>query len=272
MNMKGSITAIVPTNTHILLLRASSKRWRDSWLVQAFTVPDNQRPTENGKGHLRLTHEGTLYEEQIFAVIRNSVIDPITGAINVKLLARRLPPDSHLDFRPICIDLTLEKSTNDVSPITINQHYALVKGKVPTGFCHEFYDISDDGYARGFLAWDHSDGCTPSLRSGSLSVVKFTIDATQDRCVAVLTGRFRVSDVELKNTIVSPLHWTDKVGALFDGVRGRLSYVKSRYSDNPAIVVVDIEYVCGLYCKHYMYCQPGVSMASFDAPEWGDPA
>ena len=47
--------------------------------------------------------------------------------------------------------------------------------------------------------------------------------------------------MELKNTIVSPLHWTDKVGALFDGVRGRLSYVKSRYSDNPAIVVVDIE-------------------------------
>jgi hypothetical protein len=242
--VKGSVAAIVPTNTHIILFRKFPKRWADPCLlVQAFTIPDNQCPVEKEKGHLRLTHEGILYDKRVFAVIRNSVVDPITGAINVKLLARHqgsLGADGlHLDFEPICIDLTLEKSPDDVLPITINQHYVLVKGDVPTNFFREFYDVSDDGYARGFFAWDHAHRDTPRRGRLNVSVVKFTIDATQDRCVVDLCRRFRVSDVE-NDTIVSPLlQWMEEV--LFDGVRGRLSYVENRYSDNQAVVIVDIE-------------------------------
>ena len=65
-------------------------------------------PVENGKGELRLTHEGIFSsDEMVFAVIRNSVVDPITGAISVKLLGRRSGCRVFQAIR--CIDLTLDK-------------------------------------------------------------------------------------------------------------------------------------------------------------------
>jgi hypothetical protein len=52
--VKGSVAAIVPTNTHIILFRKFPKRWADPCLlVQAFTIPDNQCPVEKEKGHQR---------------------------------------------------------------------------------------------------------------------------------------------------------------------------------------------------------------------------
>ena len=240
LDPENGFIVIVPTSTHVILLQdfAKDSSMEPCIVVQAFTVPDDQRPVENGKGHFRLSHEGIFSsDETVFEIIRNSVVDPNTGAINVRLLARRI--QSH-GFRATCIDLTLDKpSLNNVSPITIDRHSVLIKGDVPThdflAFCNEYYDTSDDGYARGLFTQDHR--CTPTKSSG---VVKFMIDATQDHCMAVLS---QFSSVEWDTTVVPPEPGSSPQdgSVLWDGVRGRLSYVDNKNSDGQAIVVVDIE-------------------------------
>ena len=208
-------------------------------LVQAFVVPGDQRHVENGKGELRLSHEGILSSDKdSFVVIRNSVVNPITGDISVKILERYT--HSHA-FQPSCIDLTLHKpAQNDVSPITISQHPVLIQGDAPTrddpgilGRCPNFYnfDVSDDGYARGWFSQSHR--CSPNKTPDA---VKFTIDATQDHCVAVLN---QLSSAEW-GTIMNPaLH--GGVSVVLDSVRGRLSYVENKHWGGRAIVVVDLE-------------------------------
>ena len=227
----------MPTNTHVIILRDLTNEWRDPCiLVQAFTIPDHQRPVENGKGELRLSHEGIFSSDKtVIAVIRNSVVDPITGAISVKLLEQHL---GDRDFQATaCIDLTLDKpSPDDVSPITIGRQPVLIKGDAPThdyiGFCHEYYDISDDGYARGLFMLHRHCSSTESF-----GVVKFTIDATQDPCVAVLS---QFSGTEWDAVFPVEYFSLENASAL-DGVRGRLSYVNNQDSDDQAIIVVDIE-------------------------------
>jgi hypothetical protein len=79
---------IVPTNMHVIILQDLTNEWgMPCTVVQAFTIPGDQRPVEHGKGQLRLSHEGIFSsDDTVFAVIRNSVVDPITGAISMKLL------------------------------------------------------------------------------------------------------------------------------------------------------------------------------------------
>ena len=70
-------------------------------LVQAFTVPDDQHPVENGDGEIRLSHVGIHSgDKTVFAVIRNPVVDSITGAISVKLLERPSECPSYYLHRP----------------------------------------------------------------------------------------------------------------------------------------------------------------------------
>ena len=202
-----------------------------------------------GYGSLLATHPGSLSHEGIFssdnvilAVIRNPVVDPITGAIRVRLLERH--GLSH-GFRATCIDLTLDKPSPDVVvlPITIDQHCILIKGGVPIqeylACCHEECDISGDGYARGLMA--RSRHCSHGRTHGSANfgIVKFTIDATQDRCVAVLS---QFSGVEW-DTIGLPFKNSppENDSVLLDGVRERLCYVTNKDADDQVIVVVNIE-------------------------------
>ena len=228
------------TNTHLILLQVfcGQQPGPGCWVVQAFTVPDDYRPVDNGKGELRLSHEGILSGgKEVFNVIRNSVVDPTTGDISVKILERYV--HAH-DFPHTCIDLTLHKpSQDDVSPITIDRHSVLIEGDAPTPgdswkLCRDCYDIDiSDGYARGWFTQDHS--CPPVE---SFDAVKFTIDATQDRCVAVLS---KFSGLEW-NTIVLPILRSspEKANVVLDSVRGKLSYVDKDYGRR-VIVVVDIE-------------------------------
>ena len=204
-------------------------------VVQAFTVPDDQHSVKDGKGTLYLSHEGVFSSDKnVVAVIRNSVVDPITGAISVKLLERH--PERKFYFQleaTDCIDLTLEKSsTDDVSPITIGRHPLLIKGEEPyfdrLGFCYEHLDISDDGYARGVFTY-----C--ALSSKNCGLMKVTIDATQDRCVVVLSPYVE------RDAILFPLLQFSCDRMLVDGVRGRMSYVQITSADSGVIVVVDIE-------------------------------
>ena len=230
---------IVLTNTHVILLHAFSAQWAGPCIVvQAFAVPDDQRPVENGKAHLRLSHEGIFSSDaDDFPVIRNSVVDPTTGAISVKLLERH--SECH-DFPATCIALTLAKpSPTNVSPITIDRHRILIKGEVPTHdyirSCHQWYDFdtSDDGYTRGWFTRSHRCSLIESF-----DVAIFTIDATQDRCVAILS---QFSSAEW-DAIVFPMYSSPvEVGMVLDSVTGRLSYVENKNLDDQAIVVVDIE-------------------------------
>ncbi|KAF8126277.1 hypothetical protein EV363DRAFT_1174348 [Boletus edulis] len=239
-------TQIVPTNTHVIVFHDFCRQWpsRDiDTLVQAFVVPDDPRPAEIGKNVLRLTHEGTIANrEMLFAIIQNSVADSTTGTSSIKFLERHRKYGS---FVSICTHLTLEKpSPDNVLPALIKRHHILLHGNVPFNgdltFCNAYYDITDDGYARGFFC-----RCTENRSHG---VVKFTIDATYDYCSADL-GRF--SRAGEWDDIVSPIdHFSGYANQrlLLDGVRGKLIYVDTdsqdehaNFVENAAIVVVEIE-------------------------------
>jgi len=228
----------VLTKTHVILLQLFYKGPEDHILVQAFTVLDDQRHVENGKGELRLSHEGIFSSDaDSFIVIRNSVVDPITGDIGVKILERHT---GCRVFPPTCLGLTLHKpSPDDVLPITFDRHPVLIKRDAThddpgiLGNWHGFdgFDTSDDGYARGWFKYTHRRSKTECLNAA-----KFTIDATQDRCVAVLS---QFSSAEWDAIMYPILHGKDNV--VLDSVRGRLSYVDNKDSGGQAIVVLDLE-------------------------------
>lgn len=211
-------------------------------MVQAFAVPDHERPVENGMGVLRLSHEGVFSSRRmVFAIIRNSIVDQATGAINVKLLERDWKYDG---FRSACINLTLQSSSDDVSPILIDRQHIVVEGNIlydrDLEFCNIYYDIADDGYARGLFT-----RCRSASSNSRYGVMKFSIDATQNRCVAVVSGFSRAREWD---KIVSPIDHLSDAGndnILLDCVRGRLSYIdKDNHGqdiENAAVVVVRIE-------------------------------
>ncbi|KAI9566574.1 hypothetical protein HD554DRAFT_2114908, partial [Boletus coccyginus] len=80
--------AVVPTGTHVLAF--FSYPWkRHVTVIQAFTVPDGDPPLgENGFRILHLSHEGTSFEINNIpkTIIRNSIVDPITGSIGIRFL------------------------------------------------------------------------------------------------------------------------------------------------------------------------------------------
>ncbi|KAH0834259.1 hypothetical protein J3R83DRAFT_11615 [Lanmaoa asiatica] len=226
-------STIVVTNTHIIILRC----YPVGMLLQAFTVPDNQRPVENKNGVLRLSHEGILQnQKKNFTVIRNSIVDPINGSISVRLVERRWEFN---DAQPICIDLTLHRpSPVDVSPITIEQHSIIMTGNIPSlddlVHCKQYHDISDNGYARGLLALPR-----PHEPPYHRTIVKFSIDATQDRCVAILGQPLHAGmrHVMYRINVDKETRWD----ASWDGVRGRLCRAYFDTAGPGFIVIVDIE-------------------------------
>ena len=128
-------------------------------------------------------------------------------------------------------------------PITIDRHCVLIKGEVPIqeylACCHEMCDIFGDGYARGLMARSRHCSHGPIHGSANFGIVKFAIDATQDRCVAVLS---QFSGVEWDTIVLlfknSP---PENDSVLLDGVRERLCYVTNKDADDQVIVVVNIE-------------------------------
>ena len=228
---------IVLTNTHVFTFRDAHPEWSYSRvLVQAFTVPDDAHPVENGSHVLRLSHEGEFrtYKAPV-AIIRNSVIDPITGSVNVRFLEKGY----HRGIGTICMDFTLQKPpAAEVLPITIENHDVARTGDDPSPLydldrpCNIYYGLSDDGYARGLLALEHCH------RKRSC-IVKFTVDATQDRC-AVTLGQIMPTEW---CQVVCPLDcmydaYLNLPYATFDGVRGRLFY-PSRFDRH--VKVIDLE-------------------------------
>jgi hypothetical protein len=217
-------------------------------IIQAFTVPDDDQPlADNRYGILRLSHEGILFQEDPDIVIRNSIVDPITGSIGVRFLSQW--HELHSDgLHPKCVDVTLHKpSSVNVSPITVRWHAVLTSENGPPlhldlDFHHHFFDALGDGYARGLFteychyAADPDTDCNPRNRS---AVVKFTIDATRERCVATL-GPFVPLPVEWKHFNNMDVWDCDLIQ--FDSIRGRLYYVRfEEKKKDQFLVVIDVE-------------------------------
>jgi len=240
----GPHTTLEVTDTHVIVLHHyPSTPTSGLVVVQAFTVPDNQHPAANGNGILHLSHEGSFEsQDACFDVIRNSVVDFATGSVNVRLLGRgyrwrheTLPSDMY------CVDLTLHSSSVvDVLPMTIKLQSIVQKGDDPSVDARivedEYWDISDQGYARGLWIGNYDEPLT-------CQVAKLSIDATGDRCVAVFGRKVKVGQigdsVEYTRRFINDVL---RVGCGFDGARGKLNY---SYPANDLrsrnIVVVDIE-------------------------------
>ncbi|KAF8556336.1 hypothetical protein OG21DRAFT_656539 [Imleria badia] len=231
---------VMLTNTHVFgfFYCWLGERKQYMTLIQAFTVPDDQPLANNRNGTtLRLTHEGTMSHRSPSAVIRNSIVDPITGSIGVRFLCQWIDHDG---FHPKCVDVTLPKpSLVDVSPITVHWHGVRTNENRPLhdhqdgAWGYKFLSSLGDGYARGLFTQHYGypasgDACSAN-REG---VVKFTIDATRDCCVATLS-----------ECLPLPMEWNmnpqdRSISVCFDGIRGRLCYIEEEYR---VLVVIDFE-------------------------------
>ncbi|KAF8553182.1 hypothetical protein OG21DRAFT_1497848 [Imleria badia] len=181
-NISATPDRIVLTSTHIIALHrhfVPPFPGIVTTILQAFTVDGSS--VRNGKGVLRLSHEGTSdHHFHHIALLRNSIVDPITESTNVRLL--ECVNYDH-DLRVLWGDLTLSKPTgNDVLPITIVIHEKVEKknaeklqgyGTLPWDF-----DCSDAGLLRGYCRANFSED--PQYPS---CLAKFTLDATQDECM-----------------------------------------------------------------------------------------
>jgi hypothetical protein len=193
-------------------------------------IPTNPCLVDDGVGVLCLSHEAFIPASLVWrpsrTLIRNSTIDSITGSIDVRILEFFPEFDGPCTS---CLDLILPKSHGGlVLPITINMHQLF---KIGSGWFGSdmgrtsrlYVESSEDGHVRGFCGVYRN-----------FPLVKFTIDATQDKCVA-LVGE------------PSQPIWHHAAGRglpfwmLFDGVRGRLCYIDVKGDDDVFVVVADIK-------------------------------
>jgi len=122
---------IMYTNTRFLRFPLSSPAPVEKSVYDT-TLPDDPPLGETKGGVLRLSHEGILSHEAPRIVIRNSIVDPVTGSIGVRFLDRSW--DDHVGdcLHPECIDVTLHKqSPVDASPITVRRRTVITRVNGP---------------------------------------------------------------------------------------------------------------------------------------------
>ena len=133
-----------------------------------------------------------------------------------------------------------------MSPITVRWHAALTSENGPPlhrdlDVHHHFFDALGDGYARGLFTeycYYAADAASDTGVNRS-AVVKFTIDATQERCVATL-GPFVPLPAEWKH--LNCMDVQDRDSIQIDGIRGRLFYVRfEEKKKKQFLVVIDVE-------------------------------
>ncbi|KAF8554421.1 hypothetical protein OG21DRAFT_1497068 [Imleria badia] len=214
-------TQVVLTRTHVMAVHVYGRS--SHGLVRAFVVPESAiLPDRTEFGELRLTHKlevaiPTYYP--MFSLLRNSIVDPVTGSVNIKLL--RVTPNTQIGGGQkdmSCLDLTLPGpiSTNDVLLISIRSQHLLESACTSV-----WYTASDDGYIRGLLLTESG----PSIFLDT-SVRKFSIDASKEECIMA------VSDS-------CPHDWPEAPGnVVFDGARGRIHYFQ--LGNEVKVVKVDL--------------------------------
>ncbi|KIJ19575.1 hypothetical protein PAXINDRAFT_96861 [Paxillus involutus ATCC 200175] len=189
---------------------------------QAFVVPDLPPSPGNGIRELRLTHEASMARSMspsATRIMRNSVFDPVTRATSLRLLTHFTSGDY---TQYTCIDLTLPQP--DLSPGNPLSMSIDTQDLFTTDTMYNrFTTSSDDGHLRGFTGgFDVS------------RVWKFSVDASKERCVAVLGEGCPMTSIDSFN-----FTWRK---CEFDGIRGRLCYMKrDREKNCENIVAVDLE-------------------------------
>jgi len=223
------------TNTHVIFLHHYSGEDSDTTrkfiVAQAFTVPDDQLPFKM----LRLTHEGVFESQNKLLdidVIRNSVVDSLTGSVNVRLLERSRWERAADDL--YCIDLTLHlPSATDVLPMTITRQNVDIQSFIPvkgTTMNDKYWDISDKGYARCLSRAKYADRSTPTC------LAKLAIDASGDRCMAFYGGELEEGPHSPHNEVCKLFTEYRLCVSTLDGTRGRFYGNRDR-----CMFVVDVE-------------------------------
>lgn len=214
-------TRILLTKTHIITVRKTDWFLDVPVFIQAF-IPDSATPRDsNGIGTLRLTHEVTIrIAPHSFSLLRNSVVDPISGSVTIKLL--HISPSIQTGIEPkhmSCLNLTLPKppSTADILPISVRSQrlfeYVWSAAR---------YTASDDGYVRGLLLM-----CSPAPQRRAVSACKFTIDARAEECTMTCGDPCPIN---------LPGH-----DVVFDGVRGRIHCCQHENVSDPYLHVVTVD-------------------------------
>lgn len=178
---------MVFTDTHLISFYYYLQRpflFHNATVIQAFTLPPDGSPVENGNSTLRPTHEGVLHSVAPGNVeaLKTSV-DPITGTTTVKLLHcgehEYHPQITHLD-------LTLpETSAVDLLPLTAEVRNVHFPNDGALENCHQttslYVDVSDDSQVRGYIREQLPRAYFYS-KLGRIHdrVMKFTIDTTQN--------------------------------------------------------------------------------------------
>ena len=140
-----------------------------------------------------------------------------------------------------CIELALPKQlrTDSILPVTVDTHGVAQLDCGP--FKHRqhmtYIESSDDGHVRGFVRFSELNRRVQPV-SADL-VVKFTIDASGERCIATLGS---VMTTQIDNPFPFAHIW-------FDNVRGRLCFAKGGFVSrmhgardlDRAVVVMDIK-------------------------------
>ena len=243
---------VMLTNTHVFgfFHYWHGNRRQDVTLIQAFTVPNDQLLGDNRNGVLRLSHKGIMFDKVPSAVIRNSIVDPISGTIGVRFLSLwgSDPPSGPL---PRCIDVTLHKpSPVDVSSITVGYHTVLTNEHRPRlrqdlDFEYHFFDALGNRHMRGlFTKCRHyaADADTDPHHYSQSAVMKFTFDATQECWVATLSLFFPLLAEWKYFHRMDRLEWDlDCTGMYFDGICGRLFYGWFEEMKKQVLVVMDVE-------------------------------
>ena len=192
-------------------------------LVQAFAVPDSVMSCDKPEvGALCLTHEAAIQTNlSSFGLLRNSIVDPITGSVSIRLLHITTTElgagNEHKHMS--CLDLTLPKpvSATVVLPISVRSH-TLFESR----WSFKRYTASDDGHARGLL-FTVSEPPHFSINGAR----KFTIDASGEGCTIAVSEP-------------SPFDLPGRPdGIAFDGTRGRTHYFQSA-GDVNQVVTVDL--------------------------------
>ncbi|KAF8141944.1 hypothetical protein EV363DRAFT_1091055, partial [Boletus edulis] len=209
---------VVLTMTHIILCH--SRR-----VIEAYVIPDDKETNE-----LRLTHETItdMPSPVWWFLLRNPVVDPITGSTHLRFLL--LSPYNFDQFRFVCADITLPaNSTENVLPLLLDAH-AVTMGPMPYSYIvrTELIQSSADGFARGLQV-----GPIAQL-SDNFYIRTFSIDATGERCMAVVGDTFPISPT------ADMMYWNT---ASFDGTTsGRLCLTVPTVGSpgNYTAVVLDI--------------------------------
>jgi len=218
------------TKTHVITLyRMFHTTPTPSAFVRAMVLPSESCSNSNDPVPLRIAHQRLFhgYLENV-SIIRNSVIDPESGATNIRLLNQC--SKGGINFS--CIDLTLPKhpptDENTISEMSISSHSIFEVDNISrlSRSSEMFHvDCSDDGYARGFLLFRPEDEKPLS----ECQMIRFSIDASGESCTDVIGKSMSEQWNQIHH---QPLTFS------LDCVIGRSCYMVQEFAEERELAVV----------------------------------